>query len=236
MTSPFLSSSFWKHVDELRYRLIRIVLAFFIACFICFNFSGKFLPWLVAPAGHLVFTSPGEAFGAHMLVAMILGSILSAPYVLYHIWAFVASALNEKERRAIRVFGPLSLFFFIAGLCFAWFVAIPMSYGFLMSFSSYYLEPMITVDKYLDFVGNMLLAFGATFELPLVLAFLAKIGIATPAFLIQKRRHAIIIILIIAAILTPPDVVSQVLLAIPLVVLYEVGIIFVKMAYKHKTL
>jgi sec-independent protein translocase protein TatC len=105
-----------------------------------------------------------------------------------------------------------------------------------MSFSSEYMKPMITVSSYIGFLANMLIAFGVTFELPLILAFLAMIGIATPEFLRQKRRHAIMIILIVAAIVTPPDVISQILLAIPLVILYEVGIILVKMFYKHKTL
>jgi sec-independent protein translocase protein TatC len=126
--------------------------------------------------------------------------------------------------------------FFLLGVAFAFYVAVPLTYKFLMSFSSEYMQPMITVSSYMGFLANMLIAFGVTFELPLVMAFLAAIGIATPEFLRQKRRHAIMIILIVATVITPPDVISQVLLTIPLVVLYEVGIIFVQWSYKHKTL
>ena len=236
MSDPSVLQSFWRHVDELRSRVIKSLVVFLLACVACFNYADQIIPWIVAPAGHLVFTSPGEGFAAYMTIAITMGLIVSSPYLLYHIWAFIACALTQRERRAIKVFAPLSLVFFLMGVAFAFFVAVPMSYRFLMSFSSPYLVAMITVNNYLGFLGQMLIAFGVTFELPLILAFLAKIGVATPEFLRQKRPHAIIIILIIAAILTPPDVVSQILLALPLMVLYEVGIIFVKMSYKHKTL
>ena len=187
------------------------------------------------PAGQLVFTAPGEAFGAHVTVAMITGFIFSFPFFLYQIWAFAAAAVKPDERRSILLFGPLSLFFFLCGVAFAFFVAVPMAYRFLMGFSSPQLVPMISVENYMGFLGNMVAAFGVAFELPLIMAFLAKIGIATPEFLRQKRRHAVMIILIVAAFLTPPDVVSQMLLAGPMLLLYELGIVFVRMGYKHKT-
>jgi len=231
VTSGHLQS-FLTHLDELRSRTLKSLGAFILACFICFYFAGDVLAWLIRPAGHLVFTSPGGGFAAVMTVTMVMACIVASPVIAYQLWAFVAVALKPNERRFVYVFGPLSLFFFLLGVAFAYWVAIPMAYKFLMGFSSDALLPLVTVDNYLGFVGNMLLAFGATFEMPLVLAFLAKIGIATPEFLRQKRRHAIIIILIVAAILTPPDVASQLLLAVPLMVLYEVGIIFTKVFQK----
>jgi sec-independent protein translocase protein TatC len=131
----------------------------------------------------------------------------------------------------------MSLLFFLFGAAFAYFLAVPRAYHFLMSFSSEYLVPMVTVKNYLGFLGHMVVAFGAAFELPLVLAFLAKIGIASPEYLRQKRRHAIIIILLGAVVLAPPDVISMLVLAIPLIILYELGIVFVGFFYhKHKTL
>ena len=224
--------SFLIHLDELRRRLVKILLCFIVATAICYNFVGGILPVLIKPAGHLVFTSPLEAFSAYMTLAAIMGFLVSLPVTLYQIWAFVGKALRPHERKFIAVFGPLSFLFFILGVSFSYFVAIPLTYRFLMSFSSEFMQPMITVNSYMGFLANMMIAFGVTFELPLILAFLAKIGIATPEFLRQKRRHAIMIILIVATIITPPDVVSQVLLAIPLMVLYEVGIIFVRMTSK----
>lgn len=243
MKLPASFQSFLIHVDELRQRLIKILIGFIVATLACYNFVGKILPWIIKPAcpagppaGHLIYTAPTEAFGAYMTLAAVMGFLISLPWTLYQVWAFVGVALRPHEKKFVIIFGPLSLLFFLLGVAFAYFVGVPLTYRFLMSFSSESMQPMITVSHYLGFLANMLIAFGVTFELPLILAFLAKIGIATPEFLRQKRRHAIMIIVIVAAIVTPPDVVSQVLLAVPLIILYEVGIIFVRITYKHKTL
>ena len=236
MKSPGFVQAFLSHLDELRSRVLKSLGVFFIVGLFCFNCADRVLAWALKPAGHLVFTTPGGGFSAVMTATLVMAALISSPYILYQLWAFVAAGLKPHERKFVYVFGPLSLVFFCLGVSFAFFVAVPTAYKFLMGFSSSYLTPMITVDNYLSFVGSMALAFGVTFELPLILAFLASIGIATPEFLRQKRRHAIMIILIVAAIVTPPDVASQLLLAIPLIVLYEIGIIFVQMVYKHKTL
>ena len=226
---------FLVHFNELRSRVLKSLGVFIVAVCVCFNYADRVLGWLVKPAGHLVFTSPSGGFSAVMTVTMVMAFLISAPVILYQAWAFVAAALNARERKFIFVFAPLSLLFFCLGVAFAFFVAVPLAYKFLMGFTSDYLTPMITVDSYLAFVGNMVVAFGVTFELPLAMAFLARIGIATPEFLRQKRRHAIMIILIVAAVATPPDIASQLLLAVPLMALYEVGIVLVRMAYKPKT-
>jgi sec-independent protein translocase protein TatC len=191
---------------------------------------------LIAPAGQLVFTAPADAFSAYMMVGSIMALLIASPYIVYQVWAFVGGALKPAEKKFVLIFAPLSLLFFLSGAAIAYFIAVPRAYKFLMSFSSDYLVPMVTVKNYLGFLGHMILAFGVAFELPLILAFLAKIGIASPEYLRQKRRHAIIIILIVAVILAPPDIMSMLLLAVPLVILYEVGIVFVKFFYKHKTL
>ncbi|MDO8676016.1 MAG: twin-arginine translocase subunit TatC [Candidatus Omnitrophota bacterium] len=230
-----MKGPFFAHLDELRRRILTSLAVFFLAVLVCFNFTGRLLSWLIQPAGQLVFTSPGEAFGAHITVAVTAGFVLSFPFILYQLWMFAAAALKPDERRFIVFFGPLSLLFFLSGVAFAFFVAVPMAYRFLMGFASSDLVPMVSVGNYMGFLGNLVVAFGVAFELPLVMAFLAKIGIATPEFLRQKRRHAVIIILIVAAVLTPPDVVSQVLLAVPMLALYELGIIFTRIGYKHKT-
>ncbi len=228
--------SFFKHIEELRSRLIKAAGAFVLAFCLCYSFIGKLLPRIIAPAGHLVFTSPAEAFSATMTVGAIMALLVSSPYICYQIWAFVGGALKPSEKKFVVIFAPLSLVFFLSGAAFAYLVAIPRAYMFLMSFSSPSLVPMITVKNYFGFLWHMMVAFGVAFELPLILAFLAKIGIASPEYLRQKRRHAVIIILIVAAILAPPDIASQLLLAVPLIILYELGIFFVGMLYKHKTL
>jgi len=226
--------TFFKHIEELRLRLIKSVIAFVLAFCLCYSFIGKLIPHLIAPAGHLIFTAPVEAFSAYMMVGAIMALLVASPYIVYQIWAFVASALKPSEKKFVLIFAPLSLLFFLSGGAFAYFLAVPRAYKFLMSFSSEYLVAMVTVKNYFGFLGHMIIAFGVAFELPLVLAFLAKIGIASPEYLRQKRRHAIIIILIISALLAPPDIVSMLVLAVPLMFLYEVGIFLVKFIYDRK--
>jgi sec-independent protein translocase protein TatC len=226
--------SFFKHLEELRSRLIKSAGAFVLAFCLCYNFIGKLLPVIIAPAGHLVFTAPTEAFSAYMMIGAILALIVSSPFIFYQIWAFVGGALKPTEKKFVLIFAPLSLLFFLSGAAFAYFLAVPRAYKFLMSFSSEYLIPMVTVKNYLGFLGHMIVAFGVAFELPLILAFLAKIGIASPEYLRQMRRHAVIIIMVVAALLAPPDIMSMLLLAVPLMILYEVGIIFVKFFYDPK--
>ena len=228
--------SFFKHIEELRSRLIKCVGAFILAFCLCYNFIGKLIPKLIAPAGHLIFTAPGEAFSAYMMLGAVMALFVASPYIVYQIWASVAGALKPSEKRFVLIFAPLSLLFFLSGAAFAFFVTVPMAFRFLMSFSSPYMIPMVTVKNYLGFLGHMMVAFGVAFELPLILAFLAKIGIASPEYLRQKRRHSIIIILIVASLLAPPDVMSMIVLAVPLIFLYEVGIVLVRFVYKHKTL
>jgi len=218
----------------LRSRLIKSAGAFVLAFCLCYGFIGKLIPVLIAPAGHLIFTSPGEAFSATMMVGSLMALFFASPVIVYQIWAFVGGALKPSEKKFVLIFAPLSLLFFLAGGAFAYFLAVPRAYKFLMSFSSEYLIPMVTVKNYLGFLGHMIVAFGVAFELPLILAFLAKIGIASPEYLRQMRRHAVIIILIIAALIAPPDIMSMLLLAVPLVLLYELGIFFVGIFYDRK--
>ncbi len=234
MTFTLLLQSFFKHLEELRSRFIKSVGAFVLAFFACYNFTGKLIPKIVAPAGHLVFTAPGEAFGAYMLLTAVMAMIIASPYIAYQIWAFIGTALKPSEKKFVFIFGPLSLFFFLSGCAFAYFVTVPMVYHFFMSFSSAYLVPMVSVNHYLGFMGHMMLAFGIAFELPLILAFLAKIGVASPAYLRHMRRHAIMIILIVSALVMPPDIASMLILAVPLILLYELGIFFVGFFYNQQ--
>ncbi|MCB9771448.1 MAG: twin-arginine translocase subunit TatC [Candidatus Omnitrophica bacterium] len=226
--------SFFSHLHELRDRLIKSLAAFVVCTVVVWNFLDPVIRFVVRPVGRIVFTSPVEAFNGRMTLAMTGGFLFALPVILYHFWKFISLGLTVKEQRYVRIFGPLSLAFFFLGVVFGYFVMLPISITFLLSFSSAWMVPMITVDKYISFVGTIVIASGVTFELPLILAFLARIGIATPEFLRQKRRYAIIMILITAAILTPPDVISQIILSIPLLVLYETGIFFARWAESQR--
>jgi len=187
---------------------------------------------VMRPIGRVVFTSPEEAFVAQLNLALLTGFILSLPFTLCQIWQFISLGLTLEEKKYIRLFGPCSLICFLAGVLFAYFVMIPVSLKFLLNFSSDFFVPMITVDRYISFVGTWIFASGVVFELPLALGFLAKIGIATPEFLRQKRPYAIVGILIVSAIITPPDVVSQLLMSVPLILLYEIGIFVTRLTYQ----
>ncbi|MCA9401229.1 MAG: twin-arginine translocase subunit TatC, partial [Candidatus Omnitrophica bacterium] len=132
------------------------------------------------------------------------------------------------------VYGPLSYVIFLLGVAFAYFLVIPISIKFLLSFSSEILTPMITVKSYLMYVWMMMVVFGGVFELPIILMFLTKIGIATPAFLADKRKYAVVTILTVSALITPPDVITQLILSFPLIILYEVGIMASKAMQKKK--
>ncbi len=227
-------ATFFDHLDELRGRVIQFLFVYIVCCFFIYNLTGSILPYIIRPVGAVVFNAPGEAFSAYMILTLLGGFIIALPYFLYQVWVFAWEALTDKERKYIVLFGPLSLVFFIGGASFAFFVIVPIALKFLLSFSSNYVVPMISIKNYISFVGSFVLAFGIVFELPLILVFLVKIGIATPEFLRQYRRHAILVILIVSAILTPPDAISQLLMAMPLVVLYELGVLFSVMAYRKK--
>ena len=234
MNTPQKDFSFLGHLEELRVRLIKSLLVLTLTSFFSCVFAGELLKLLIKPVGHLVFTSPSEAFLATFHVTLFSGVILAFPFILYQFWAFASEALRESERKYVRIFGPLSLILFLSGIIFGYFVMVPISLNFLLSFSSASLVPMIRASEYLSFVGSFVLAFGVVFELPLILVFLAKIGIASPEFLRHNRRTAIVFIFIISAILTPPDCASQLLMAVPLLVLYELGILLSKMTYRPK--
>ncbi len=218
------------HLDELRLRMVKSVIflgaAFFTACF----FSKSLITFIIKPIGHLIFIAPQDAFIANVKVAFFAALFFSSPFLVFQIWEFVAAALTEKEKRYIIFFGPLSFLFFIAGAIFAYFVIIPIGLDFLLGFSTENLSAAISVNNYISFIGTLVLSFGIVFELPIAVLFLTKLGIVDHVYLSAKRRHAVVAIFIIAAILTPPDVVSQFLMAIPLLMLYEISIIFSKFA------
>jgi len=221
-------------MDELRERLVKSIAAIIFLSCLAYSYVDQLLAFIVRPVGQLIYTSPADAFVVHIHLALFTGFLLSSPIVLYQVWRFVACGLREEERKYITTFGPVSFMLFALGTLFAFFIVIPISLQFLLSFSSEDLVPMITIKSYISFVATLILAFGAIFELPLVLLFLTKIGIATPAFLIQKRKYAIVINLIVSALITPPDLITLWLMAVPLSVLYEIGIIVSKLATKDQ--
>jgi sec-independent protein translocase protein TatC len=175
-----------------------------------------------------------EKFVTHFTLACYLGFFISSPYILYQVWAFVSVALTIKEKRAILLYFPISSILFCVGAGFGYIVIVPLGLKFLLGFGSPLIVSKLTISKYISFVGMLTVVFGIIFQLPLAMVFMTRLGIITPKTFSSKRRAVIVLIFIAAAILTPPDVITQVLMAIPLLALYEVGILFSRIVYREK--
>jgi sec-independent protein translocase protein TatC len=183
---------------------------------------------MMPPGGSLIFTSVAEAFFTYMKVAFIAGLILASPFVLYQIWAFVAPGLYRNEKKYVVPFVFAGSFFFAPGIFFGYYVAIPVGFKFLLGFATDLIKPMPSMKEYLSFSIKFLLAFGIVFEFPVVLVLLARIGVVDAKTLARHRKYAILLIFIFAAVMTPPDLISQVLMALPLMGLYELSILLSK--------
>jgi len=232
--------SFMDHLGELRTRImwslgcagVGLVIAFFITDRVMTFISRP----LVGMGTALVFTSPTEAFWTWMKVAMVLAIFISMPALLYQVWKFVSPGLHDHERKYAAPFIISGSLLFLIGGAFAMLIIIPYASTFLVTFGQEKgWKAMITVSSYTDFVIKFTLAFGIVFELPVVITVLALIGIVTPQFLSRNRKYAILINFIIAAILTPtPDMINQTLMAGPLCILYEIGIICARLAVRKR--
>jgi sec-independent protein translocase protein TatC len=216
--SPF-KMSLIGHMEELRRKLIICILTVLACSIFSYFYSDKILTILKRP-----FIAPQEPFIITLKIALFGGIIFALPMITYQVWQFISSGLKKKEKRHLLFYSPFSLLLFLSGASFAYFLVVPVGLRFLLSFGGSSLQPMISISKYLSFITLMILAFGIVFELPLVFLFLARMGIVTPQFLAKKRKVFIIAIFVLAAILTPPDVFTQILLAAPLLILYEVSI------------
>ncbi len=220
--------SFFDHLAELRIRIIWSVVATGLGFAATVYFSDRIIKFMARPLNvKLAFLTPTEAFWVSMKVAMIAGLFLALPVVLYQVWAFVSPGLLPHERRYALPFVLIGTLFFGIGVAFALWVVIPFAIQFLVSFGEKQdLTPVISVGSYVDFVLKFAVAFGVVFELPLAITLASRMGIVTPQFLAKQRKYAILINFILAAILTPtPDVFNQCLMAVPMCLLYELGIL-----------
>jgi sec-independent protein translocase protein TatC len=232
---------FMSHLEELRKRLIACAISVGVAFVIAYIFSERLFELLVLPLKRvmpedqqLIFTNLPEMFIAYLKVAFIAGILVAAPFIFYQIWLFVAPGLYQKEKRYLIPFVVFSTILFVGGALFGYFVVFPFGFKFFMGFTNEYVKALPSVKQYLSFSIKLLFAFGIVFELPVVIFFLAKMGIVTPAYLRKKRKYAILLAFVFGAILTPPDVMTQFMMAVPLVLLYEIGIVVARLARKKK--
>jgi sec-independent protein translocase protein TatC len=233
---------FTSHLAELKTRLIRILIVVGVGFGVCYLFKDWSFRVITKPLvdampaqSSLIFTGLPEAFFIHMKIAFFASLFLTAPYTLFEIWRFVSPGLYKNERRMVFPFVFFSTLLFVGGVLFGYFIALPPAFSFFVSFSTDMLKPMISFREYLGLTLKFLLAFGLCFEMPVFIFFLAKMGIVNAKMLAKQRRYAILVIFIVAAILTPsPDAISQILMAVPLMVLYEVSIFVARFAKRVK--
>lgn len=221
-----------EHLEELRKRLIRSLLALGAGAAICYNWAEDLYrallrPLLVQlPAGsQLIFTELTEAFLTYFKVALWGGFVLASPVIFYHIWRFVSPGLYRRERKVVLASAAWSTVGLLAGMAFGYFVAIPQVFSFFLGFGRSVIVPMPSMKESLSLILRLLLTFGVMFELPLLMYLLGRAGILTTALLRKGRKAAVLGVLLLAGVLTPPDVASQILIAVPLYVLYEAGIL-----------
>lgn len=246
-----------EHLGELRNRILISLIAVAIAFSGSFYYSENLFSILISPlhntlsfslenpyisivAGknpdlELVFLAPAEAIWMHIKIAFICAFIVSSPIIFYEIWRFVAPGLMEQEKKYALPFVFTTTFLFLIGALFCFAIILPFAMNFLLNYKTENLKPMISVGKYVDFCLKFILAFGAIFELPVVTVFATRMGIVTPDFLAKNRKYAVLIAFVLAALLTPtPDAFNQSLMAVPMIILYEVGIWASKFLDKKK--
>jgi sec-independent protein translocase protein TatC len=223
---------FTAHLEELRKRLITCLIAIGIGFVVSYFFKEQLFYILVAPlqkvmksGDTLIYTHLPEAFFTFLKTALIAGFMLASPVLLYQFWMFIAPGLYDREKRMLVPILILSVFFFLGGALFGYFMVFPFGFQFFLSFATDTIRPMPSMKEYLGFASQLLLAFGLIFELPLVITFLARLGIVSVKFLTKNRKYAVLIAFVVGAILTPPDVITQLMMALPLLALYEISII-----------
>jgi len=238
--------TFGEHLEELRRRLILVLVGLTLAFLVCFfGFGGALFRLLWRPMGFVladlardaattsmplttqpIMTSPAAAFLIRLKTAFVAAFVAASPWVLWQMWAFISAGLYRHERRYVYILAPFSLGFFAAGVLFCYFVLMPYGLQFLVSQGlSMGAQPLITVNEYFSFALGLMLVLGVAFQLPLVMMFLAKSGIVSVKTFRRRRRYAILSMVIAAALFTPPDPATQLFLAGPLIGLYELGIL-----------
>jgi len=232
---------FSSHLQELRKRLIVCFIAVGIGFVISYFFSKEIFELLskpllkVMPEGQkMVFIALPEAFLTYLKIALVSGIILASPMLFYQIWMFITPGLHQTEQRYVLPFVVFSTLFFVGGTLFGYLVVFPLGFKFFMGFTSDYIRPLPSIREYLSFSLKLLIAFGVVFQLPLFSFFLSRLGIVDAKMLRSKQKYAILLIFVVAAVFTPPDVATQLMMAGPLIVLYEIGIWVAKVFGKKK--
>jgi sec-independent protein translocase protein TatC len=241
--------SFLEHLREFRKRLRNAAICFLAAAFVCWFFSKEIYAWMRGPLDHawaqhadqlgpttkMKFFSIVEPFWVYMSVSLWSGIFVSSPFIFYQLWKFIAPGLYKNERRVGVVFSICSAAFFVAGALFCYYFVLEQLFTYLLGYADDHTDPALSMREYFDLARDMMLAFGAVFELPILIYFLAKIGLVTHRGLWKFNRWFVVIAFVIGAILTPsPDVVSQCLMALPMILLYNLSIVIAYFVVKNR--
>jgi sec-independent protein translocase protein TatC len=226
-----------EHLEELRSRLIKCLIAVTVTTALSFAFTEQIMRILIEPAGlKPVFLRPTEMFITYFKVALMAGAILAMPIIVYQTVQFVWPGLQGGERKYVRIIVPAATLSFAVGVAFAQFVMLPFALHYLASFGGNLVEAKWAIGEYISFVTTLLFWAGVVFETPLIMFFLARLGVITPQFLSKNRKFAIVIIAILAAVITPtPDPFNMGLVMLPLLLMYEIGTLLAKLAYRERS-
>lgn len=229
--------SILDHLGELRDRLIKSVVALLVGTVLSLAFTPRLLEFLIAPMGgkQPISLKPTESIIIYFKVALVAGAVLAMPVIIYQFLMFILPGLTKEERKYLRVIVPGASLLFATGVAFATFVMLPFTIKYLQSFLADIIQPTYSIDYYISFVTTLMFWVGVIFETPLIIAFLARLGVISPKMLSSNRKYAIVLIAILAAVITPtPDPVNMTLVMVPLLVLFEVGIILARIVYRPR--
>lgn len=226
-----------EHLGELRRRIITSVLAMLVTTIISYNYAERIAADIIAraPGMDFIYISPAELMLSYIKIAVICGFVLASPIIISQIWLFISPGLEKKQQRYVRISVFMGVGFFIVGALFSYEMVLPIIFKFFASFQTPDIKATISVASYLDFITRIILSFGIVFELPIFMYILSKFGLVDYKFFAKNRKYTVLLVFIVAAVLTPPDVISQIMLALPMLVLYEVGIVLSRLAGKKKT-
>ena len=218
------SMSVVDHLSELRMRLVVAIVAIIICTLGAYYYVEDILQILVAPAGKLYYTKPTEAFFTYMKISLVAGCIISSPVWFYQLWAFIVPALSKGEKKVTFMVVPTAVTLFVVGILFSYYLVLPMAIQFFIGFGTDELQPLFSIGQYIDFVIAFVLPFGITFELPLILIALGVMGILSSNRLRQYRKMFILVAFVVGAAISPtPDMLSQTMIAGPMILLYEIS-------------
>ena len=228
--------AFFDHLDELRKRLIYIAAAVVVAAIVSFLFIDVIMDFITRPARdlELIYTTPAEAFMSQIRLALIVGVVVVLPFIFFQILVFIMPALRDSEKKAVIPLIGLMVFLFALGISFGYFVVFPFALTFFLGFATEQLLAYFKISEYISFVVAFLVSFGVVFQVPLVFWFLGYLSILSSDVLRRNRKFAVLIVAILSAVITPPDLFSQVLMIGPMMVLYEVGILLVRLTERKR--